>query len=204
MEIVYTKIMNKVETDIDIDVIDRDTVLTHFQHITASIKKGDNWTKHNSGVYLQPIPYDPISGLSAIEYKEAEERGYFKLDFLNNSLYEGVRDEKHLDALIDKEPLWDLLQHEDIVKNLAHVHNHIDVLKVMKPKSIVELAEVLAVIRPAKRHLLNESKSKISELVWQKPEDGTYYFKKAHAIAYAVSIVVQLNLFCEQVEQNAS
>ena len=84
------------------------------------------------------------------------------------------------------------------------MHNHIDVLKVMKPQSVMELAEVLAVIRPAKRHLLNESKSKISELVWQKPEDGTYYFKKAHAIAYAVSIVVQLNLFCEQVEQNAS
>jgi hypothetical protein len=36
-----------------------------------------------------------------------------------------------------------------------------------------------------------------------KPADDSYYFKKAHAIAYAVSIVVQLNLFCEQVEQNA-
>ena len=75
----------------------------------------------------------------------------------------------------------------------------------MKPQSIEELAEVLAVIRPAKRHLLNESKETISnEEVWKKPEDDSYFFKKAHAIAYAVSIVVQLNLFCEQVEQNAS
>ena len=74
----------------------------------------------------------------------------------------------------------------------------------MKPKSVEELAEVLAVIRPAKRHLLNESKEKISSEVWVKPDDGSYYFKKAHAIAYALSIVVQLNLFCEQVEQNAS
>ena len=74
----------------------------------------------------------------------------------------------------------------------------------MKPKSVEELAEVLAVIRPAKRHLLNESKEKISKEVWIKPDDGSYYFKKAHAIAYALSIVVQLNLFCEQVEQNAS
>ena len=194
----------KVQTDIDIDVIDRDSVLTHFRHITASIKKKNEYTKHNSGVYLQPIPYDPVSGLASIEYKEAEERGYFKLDFLNNSLYEGVKDEKHLDELIAKEPLWDLLQHEDVVKNLVHVHNHLNVLKVMKPKSVEELAEVLAVIRPAKRHLLNESKEKISSEVWVKPDDGSYYFKKAHAIAYALSIVVQLNLFCEQVEQNAS
>ena len=194
----------KVETDIDIDVVDRDSVLTHFCHINASIKKGKEYTKHNSGVYLQPIPYDPVSKLSSIEYKEAEERGYFKLDFLNNSLYEGVKNEKHLDELIAKEPLWDLLQHEDVVKNLVHVHNHLNVLKVMKPKSVEELAEVLAVIRPAKRHLLNESKEKISSEVWVKPDDGSYYFKKAHAIAYALSIVVQLNLFCEQVEQNAS
>lgn len=193
-----------VKTDIDIDVLDRDKVLEYFSHIPASIKKGKEYTKHNSGVYLQPIPFDPISGLASIEYKEAEDRGYFKLDFLNNSLYEGVRDEEHLDLLCSQEPIWDLLQHEEVVKNLAHVHKHIDVLRELKPGSVEELAEVLAIIRPAKRYLLKESKSEIKKSVWTKPEDGSYYFKKAHAIAYAVSIVVQLNLFCEQVEQNAS
>jgi|TARA_B100000929_G_C15458677_1_gene403761 hypothetical protein len=196
--------MNKIKTDIDIDVIDRESLLTHFDHIPAIIKKKDNtYDKHNSGVYLQPIPFDQLTGLSSIDYKEAEDRGYFKLDFLNNSLYEGVRDEEHLDHLLSQEPIWDLFQHEDVIKNLAHVHAHINVLKVLKPKSIVELAEVLAIIRPAKRHLLHESKEKIKNEVWKKPSDGSYYFKKAHAIAYAVSIVVQLNLFCEQVEQNA-
>jgi len=193
-----------VKTDIDIDVLDRDKVLENFKHIPASIKKDKVYTKHNSGVYLQPIPFDPISGLASIEYKESEDRGYFKLDFLNNSLYDGVRDEEHLDALCTQEPIWDLLQHEEVVKNLAHVHNHIDVLTVLQPGSIEELAEVLAIIRPAKRYLLNQSKSEIKKSVWTKPEDGSYYFKKAHAIAYAVSIVVQLNLFCEQVEQSAS
>ena len=201
MEIVYSETM-KVKTDIDIDVIDRESVLTHFRHIPASIKKGNEYIKHNSGVYLQPIPYDPVSTLSSIEYKEAEDRGYFKLDFLNNSLYEGVRDENHLNELVNKEPLWDLLQHQEIVKDLAHVHNHLDVLKVLKPQSIEELAEVLAIIRPAKRHLLNESKETIKQKVWERPEDDSYFFKKAHAVAYAVSIVVQLNLICEKL-QNA-
>jgi hypothetical protein len=177
--------------------------LTHFNHIPAIIKKKDSCDKHNTGVYLQSIPFDQLTGFSSIDYKEAEDRGYFKLDFLNNSLYEGVRDEEHLNSLTTQEPVWDLLQHEDVIKNLAHIHAHINVLKVLKPSSIVELAEVLAIIRPAKRPLLNESKETIKKEVWMKPTDGSYYFKKAHAIAYAVSIVVQLNLFCEQVESNA-
>ena len=91
-----------------------------------------------------------------------------------------------------------------LVKNLAHVHAHIGVLKVLKPQSIIELAEVLAIIRPAKRHLLNESKEKIKKEVWKLNQLMVHTILKKHTqIAYAVSIVVQLNLFCEQVEQNA-
>ena len=192
------------QTDIDIDVLDRTNVLNQLCHIPASINKKGEYTKHNSGVYVHRIPYDPVSNLASIEYKEAEERGYFKLDFLNNSLYDGVRDEAHLVSLMEQEPVWDLFQHEEVVQNLAHVSNHIEVLRVLKPQSVEELAEVLAIIRPAKRHLLNESKETIKSQVWEKPTDDSYYFKKAHAIAYAVSIVVQLNLFCEQVVQNGA
>lgn len=190
------------QTDIDIDLFDRDNILSHIRHVPASIEKRGVYTKHNSGVYVSNIPYDPVTNLASIEYKEAEDRGYFKLDFLNNSLYEGVRDEAHLISLMEQEPVWELFQHEEVVKNLAHVANHIDVLKILKPQSIEQLAEVLAIIRPAKRYLLNETREKIESEVWTKPTDDTYYFKKAHAIAYAVSIVVQINLFCEQVEQN--
>ena len=192
------------QTDIDIDVLDRTVVLNQLCHIPASIYKKSEYTKHNSGVYVHSIPFDPVSGLASIEYKEAEERGYFKLDFLNNSLYEGVRNEAHLISLMEQEPVWDLFQHEEVVQNLAHVSNHIEVLRVLKPQSIEELAEVLAIIRPAKRHLLNESKETIKSQVWEKPTDDSYYFKKAHAVAYAVSIVVQLNLFCEQVVQSGA
>jgi len=190
----------KNQTDIDIDILDRDEILSLIKHIPASIKKNSIYSKHNSGVYVSEIPYDPVSNLASIEYKEAEERGYFKLDFLNNSLYNGVRDDAHLSELTNKEPMWELLGHSEIVEQLAHVHNHIDVLRVLKPQSVIELAEVLAIIRPAKRYLLNESVDVIKSNVWTKPVDNSYYFKKAHAIAYAVSIVVQLNLICEQVE----
>ena len=35
--------------------------------------------------------------------------------------------------------------------------------------------------------------------VWTKPEGDEYYFKKAHAIAYAAAVVVQMNLICERI-----
>ena len=190
----------KTQTDIDIDILDRDKILNIIKHVPASIKKNKTYTKHNSGVYVSAIPYDPVSNLASIEYKEAEERGYFKLDFLNNSLYAGIQDEEHLSRLTDREPMWELLEHSEIVEQLSHIHSHIDVLQALKPRSVIELAEVLAIIRPAKRYLLNENSTTIKENVWTKPHDNSYYFKKAHAIAYALSIVVQLNLICEQVE----
>jgi hypothetical protein len=35
--------------------------------------------------------------------------------------------------------------------------------------------------------------------VWKKPESDEYFFKKSHATAYAVAVVVQMNLICEQI-----
>jgi hypothetical protein len=35
--------------------------------------------------------------------------------------------------------------------------------------------------------------------VWTKPEDDAYYFKKAHAVSYAMAVVVHMNLLCEQI-----
>jgi DNA polymerase III alpha subunit len=67
----------------------------------------------------------------------------------------------------------------------------------MKPKSIEQLAAVLAIIRPAKKNLLGKSWDEVLEQVWQKPTTDEYYFKKSHAIAYATAIVVQMNLICE-------
>ena len=194
----------KVNTDIDIDVVNRDEVLKFFPHIPASIISDKGHKKHNSGVYLNDIPVDPITGFASIDYKEAEELGYFKLDFLNNSLYDGVKDAEHLDFLASQEPIWELLEHEEVVSQLAHLHNHYSVVKAMKPKSIEQLAAVLAIIRPAKRHLLGSDWTTVMNEVWIRPEDDQYYFKKAHAVAYAISIVVQLNLFCEQVGSNGA
>ena len=181
--------------DIDIDFADRTKALTVLKHIDARL---DTDKKHNTGVYVQSIPYNPITGLSTIDYKTAEERGYFKIDLLNVSVYEGVRDKAHLTKLLETEPLWDLLQDDDFVNNLFHVNGHGSILRQVKPTSIEQLAAVLAMIRPAKRYLIGKDWNIVMEEIWTKPENNEYYFKKAHAVAYAHVIVVQMNLICEQ------
>lgn len=186
--------VNIAKTDIDIDVKDRDVLLEKLKHIPASIIQNGEIKKHNTGVYFTDIPTHPFTNSANIDYKEAEDRGYFKLDILNVGVYDKVKNEKHLQELIDQEPDWSLLEHKEIVEQLFHVHNHFDIVNKLKPKSVEELAAVLAIIRPAKRHLLNESWNNINENVWKKPTDDSYYFKKSHAVGYALAICVQLNV----------
>jgi len=191
--------MNIAKTDIDIDTGNRDKLLKLLKHIPASIKDKNGLKKHNTGVYCTDIPINPILGVSNIEYKEAEARGYFKLDILNVSIYNGVKDEKHLVELLNQEPLWELLTAQEFSSQLFHVGEHSSILKIMKPKSIEQLAMVLAIIRPAKRYLLGKSWETIKNEVWVKPTDRSYFFKKAHAIAYAHAIIVQMNLICNEI-----
>ena len=182
--------------DIDIDFADRDIVLDKIQHRVAVI---NNEKKHNTGIYVTEIPHNPVDNHSTIDYKTAEDRGYFKLDFLNVSIYKDVKDDKHLQSLMEREPLWELLQHEEFVDQLFHLNGHTSILKQTCPTSVEQLAAVLAMIRPAKRHLIGKTWTEIMNEVWKKPEGDEYYFKKAHAVSYAMAVVVHMNLLCEQV-----
>jgi hypothetical protein len=184
--------------DVDIDCANRSDILGVLNHTPASILKDGVYTKHNTGVYLQNIPTMPLEGYSSIDHKQAEKDGWFKVDFLNNNIYKGVRNEDHLDTLLAREPIWELLQHKEVVSQLYHINKYLELLEDYKPSSVEQLAMILAIIRPAKRHLVGKPWADIALTVWEAPTDGNYYFKKAHAIAFAVAIVVQLNLICEQ------
>lgn len=190
--------MNRITTDVDIDVPDRDKLLAGLRHIGSSISRDNEMVKHNTGVYFQPIPFDPRTNLATIDHKEAEQLGYFKLDFLNNSVYEGIKDEAHLDRLMAAEVQWELFEKEEVTSLLVHIHSYHYLLKRLKPKSLEDLAMVLAIIRPGKAYLQDKSWEVIRDKVWQKENDGEYFFKRAHAIAYSMTIIVQLNLILEQ------
>ena len=90
-----------------------------------------------------------------------------------------------------------MLNDEKIVDRLFHLNGHFNIVSKLQPKTIEQLAAVLAIIRPAKRHLMNKSWPEIMAEVWVKPTDGSYFFKKSHAVAYAQAIVVQMNLIAK-------
>ena len=187
--------------DIDIDFADRNIVLDKIEHRVARLGSGK---KHNTGVYTTEIPHNPVDNISTIEHKTAEDRGYFKLDFLNVSIYKDVKDDTHLQKLMNTTPLWDLLEKDEFGDLLFHVNGHGDILRTMKPRTIEQLAAILAMIRPAKRHLIGKTWKEVLGQVWIKPTTNEYYFKKAHAVAYAVGVVVHMNLICEGLQHEVS
>lgn len=192
----------KIDCDIDIDFYDRDIILSKIPHVVASrIEKGEI-KKHNTGIYLQPIPVNPLTGMASIDYESAQVRGYFKIDFLNVGAYKGIKDEAHIESLLATEPMWELLYEKEICDKLFHINGYHNLLSQLKPTSILELATVLALIRPGKKHLIpiciEKGFSAIQDEVWIKTEN-TYSFKKSHGIAYAHVIIMQLNLIVSEV-----
>ena len=49
----------KIDFDVDIDMANRDKLLCVLDNITGSIKRPGGMEKHNTGVYIQPIPHNP-------------------------------------------------------------------------------------------------------------------------------------------------
>lgn len=188
----------KIDSDIDIDLGNRDALLALIDHVPAAMRNVTPIRKHPSGIYVTDIPYDPVNDMAALDYAEAEKRGYFKIDLLNVHVYEHVRDEEHLVSLM-REPDWSMLKSKRVVEELIHLNNSFYAIQRMPEpiNSITRLAMFLAVIRPAKKHLQGLTWKEISETVWDKDNTG-YSFKKSHAIAYAQLVVVHMNLLREQ------
>jgi len=192
----------KFTSDIDIDFANRDAALTHLRHHPAGIQRDGRLIRHNTGIYATKIPTDPFTGVASIDHHDAEQRGYIKLDFLNVSLYQRVNSEQHLNQLMAQEPAWDRLYDPEFCAQLIHISNHYDTLIKMPEavNSMARMAMFLAVIRPAKRHLIGEKWADVATTVWERPADDSYYFKKSHAVAYAHLVVVNMNLLSNSTE----
>ena len=188
----------RIDSDIDIDFGSRDKLLELIKHTSAAMRNVKPIRKHATGVYVTPVPYDPINDIASIDYTVAEKRGYFKLDLLNVHVYENVRDEQHLVELMH-EPDWSKLKDTTFVEKLIHLNNqYYNLVKMPEPiDSIPRLAMFLAVIRPGKKHLIGKTWGEINKTVWDKGTDG-YVFKKAHAISYSWLVAVHMNLLDEQ------
>lgn len=184
--------------DIDIDTSGTfDPTLYFKQAIRASMVKNGILKKHPVGVYFQKIATDPITDLAAIPYDIAEQLGFFKIDFLHLTLLDFFESKEEIRELLDIDPDWNLLHDETVVKKLFQIHNHFNRVKKINPKNIQELADTTALIRPGKQNLIDayiKDKEAVRPLIYLKPENNKYYFKRGHAIAYAHNIVLQMHL----------
>jgi hypothetical protein len=182
--------------DIDIDVPPSLRPEALFPWVRASVLRDGKLTPHPCGVYPQAIAQDPITKLSAIPYVEAEELGYLKIDFLHLNVYQHFETRAEIERLIALTPDWTLLQLPSNHEKLFQLSNHGELLLKLKPSSITELADVLALIRPGKKQLVplyQKDREMARRLLWARDDTG-YSFKKSHALGYGYVIVLQLHL----------
>jgi hypothetical protein len=181
-----------MSADIDIDMPNRDAVLALIPHTAA---RQSNGRRHNSGIYVTKIPQDPVTGCAAIDYETAEARGYFKIDLLNMSVYNLIRDTEHYEQILAQDPPWTRLWTDTVwASQLVHIGNYTELLRSMKPDSIPRMAAFISVIRPGKAHLQNQPWNLVFESVWDGDDSRGYVFKKAHAVGYAALVALHMNL----------
>jgi hypothetical protein len=184
-----------MSADIDIDFADRDHVLKLIRHTPARQEVQGQIRRHNSGVYVTNIPHDPINGCAAIDYEQAEQRGYFKIDFLNMNVYKSVKSPEHYQEMLATAPPWDRLwQDTNWSKQLVHVGNYVDLLKNMRPTTIPQMAAFISIIRPGKSHLQNQPWKDVFASVWDGDDSQGYTFKKSHSLSYAMLVALHMNL----------
>jgi len=184
-----------MSADVDLDLADRNQLLALIDSVPARQLHQGQVRRHNSGVYVTDIPYDPINECAAIDYEVAEHRGYFKIDLLNMSVYQLVKSPEHYKELLAKEPTWERLWTDtEWAKQLVHVGNYTNLLAAMKPDSIPRMAAFIAIIRPGKAHLQNKPWTEVFESVWDGDDSKGFVFKKSHSLSYSMLVTLHMNL----------
>jgi DNA polymerase III alpha subunit len=109
-----------------------------------------------------------------------------------------------MERLLAMEPEWDRLLDGDYTETLFHLSGTVrgqksaDIVANYQPKSVEDLAVVLALLRPRKNHLIGCSWDKIKSEIWEPGDESLYGFKKSHALSYSMVVVVQMNLRTEK------
>jgi hypothetical protein len=187
-----------MSADIDIDLADRDQLLALIQATPARQTHQGQVRRHNSGIYVTDIPYDPVNGCAAVDYETAEQLGYFKIDLLNMTVYKLIRDQAHYDQMLEIEPPWPRLWTDpDWARQLAHIGNYTELLETMRPDSIPRMAAFISIIRPGKAHLQGRPWDQVFASVWDGDASQGFVFKQSHAISYAALVALHMNLLSQ-------
>src|SRR6185437_13721446 len=89
----------------------------------------------------------------------------------------------------------------DFVKTLFHFGGMVDrettmadVVAAYEPQDIADLAHLVAIKLPAKKHLIGESWEMLRREMWIKDDQKRPQFKKAHSFSYSLAVVVDVQL----------
>lgn len=182
--------------DVDIDLpstVDKNSM----GYVRAMIynEKTEKISPHPSGFYVEKVPVDTITGLCSFDYEYSDERGFMKVDLLTNRVYDVFKTKQAILEAIDEDNVdWDLFQDPKVVEKLPHIGKHFDIVKQVHPRTVEDLADILALIRPAKISMLEsylKHKEATRRRLYIRPKSGIY-FKKSHAISYALMIVCSI------------
>jgi hypothetical protein len=186
--------------DVDIEVRNRDQVVELFEHaVPASQVAKDALVRHISGVYFQDIPRHPISRIAVFDAKDAEEIGYYKVDFLSAPTpYDGIENMDALRALMAAPVDWSWFRRIDFVQDLFHLRGIVmqglsmaEVVAHYAPASIIDLACMVAIKMPAKKYLIGETWETVREHIWVKEAKSKgQQFKKSHSVCYSMVVAM--------------
>lgn len=185
------------EFDIDIDV--KSSTEKERYGIRAMVYNGDQKKilPHPAGYYLEHVPIDPYTGCASFDYKYGSELGFMKVDLLTNTVYDGYSSKEEVLSAIDLDNVnWDAFSQESIVEQLPHISKHFDMVSRVEPQSVEDLADILALIRPGKIEYFEKylkDKETVRKTLYKRAKGGKNYFKKSHAISYALMVLVALN-----------
>lgn len=183
--------------DVDLEVMHREDVVELFPTVipASQITHDARQVKHISGIYFQNIPINPLTKLAVFPYEEAEDLGFYKIDLLScPNPYDGIESMDELQALLDQPIQWDWFHDTGFVSSLFHfngtVHQDLSMAEVVAyyaPQSIEDLAMLVAIKLPPKKHLIGEDWATIRAEIWKpEPDRDGKPFKKSHSIAYAL------------------
>jgi hypothetical protein len=189
--------------DVDIEVKNRDDVAKLFpEAIVASQIANNRLVRHNSGLYFQNIPVHPLSGLAALPYEEAEDIGFYKVDLLSCPFpYQDIESMEDLRDLLATPIDWMWFTDADFVSGLFHLNGaydgeirFADIVAAYEPKSIMDLAMLIAIKLPGKKHLIGEPWETVRGAIWVKETTGLPQFKKSHSVAYALAVGIDARM----------
>lgn len=207
--------MKLSDLDVDIPSLESDAIKGDLVRSCVKNDRGE-LQLHPAGVYFyKSVP--SFEMMAVIDYKHMEKKNYQKIDILNNTFLDDISKEEYdsyINKIEDGDIKWEQLWEYESPYQLS---KYPGILREFKVASIMDVAIVLAIIRPGSvqnyekmKHyihtdkLLNKKTDEVKEILKETygiavfdeqfkkmgKNDGKYRYKKSHSLGYTYVLLV--------------